>query len=133
MEIFYELTVEGRWNLTLVREKSGLSESNDDWIPEGLLGGSSDHMFVRTRTRTQFLASSLFLAAAVLSHCQLSTPENNYFIIKINFRERERQTDRQTDIPLLAGNCSHFAAQLPAQWFQVRRIYISVSLEALGP
>ena len=98
VEIFYELTVEGRWNLTLVREKSGLSESNDDWIPEGLLGGSSDHMFVRTRTRTQFLASSLFLAAAVLSHFQLSTPENNYFIIKINFRERERdrQTDRQT-------------------------------------
>ena len=94
-------------------------------------------MFVRTRTRTQFLASSLFLAAAVLSHFQLSTPENNYFIIKINFRERERQTDRQTDRqthrPLLAGNCSHFAAQLPAQWFQVRRIYISVSLEALGP
>ena len=88
-------------------------------------------MFVRTRTRTQFLASSLFLAAAVLSHFQLSTPENNYFIIKINFRERE--TDRQTDRPLLAGNCSHFAAQLPAQWFQVRRTYISVSLEALGP
>ena len=52
---------------------------------------------------------------------------------------RERQPaisetrDRQTDIPLLAGNCSHFAAQLPAQWFQVRRTYISVSLEALGP
>ena len=92
-------------------------------------------MFVRTRTRTQILASSLFLAAAVLSHFQLSTPENNYFIIKINLREREREreTDRQTHRPLLAGNCSHFAAQLPAQWFQVRRIYISVSLEALGP
>ena len=96
-------------------------------------------MFARTRTRTQILASSLFLAAAVLSHFQLSTPENNYFIIKINLRERERererdrQTDRQTHRPLLAGNCSHFAAQLPAQWFQVRRIYISVSLEALGP
>ena len=92
-------------------------------------------MFVRTRTRTQILESSLFLAAAVLSHFQLSTPENNYFIIKINLREREtdRQTDRQTHRPLLAGNCSHFAAQLPAQWFQVRRIYISVSLEALGP
>lgn len=68
-------------------------------------------MFVRTRTRTQFLPSSLFHAAAVLSHFQLSTPENNYFIIKINFIERERETDR----PLLAGNCSHFAAQLPAQ------------------